>query len=131
MALPVLPGGKRDRADLSCVQEGGEEMKLICKVDRTQEVKGFTNFVAAVEIVAGHLVEVTVNAGGYGNEKNIEIKHGNVQMNPKTLEIYCNRAHASEVLLGIEVCNFIREQFPELGQLEFKDGRFAMHEASK
>jgi hypothetical protein len=105
-------------------------MKLICKVDRTQEAKGFTDFVAVVEVVNGRLVEVTVEVERYG-DKEIVIKHGGVRMNPNTLEISCHRALASEVLLGIEVCNFVRVQFPELGKLKFKDGRFSIPETTE
>jgi hypothetical protein len=104
-------------------------MKLICKVDKETK-SGFTEFMAVVEITAGKLAEVSVIARGYGDNLRIEIEYAGVNMRPDDLLISCSRLHASQVLLAVEVCNFVRELFPHLGQLKFKDKRFVLEEAA-
>jgi hypothetical protein len=130
VALPVLPRDKRDRARLPDLQEREEvKMKLICKVDRKEEVRGFTNFVAVVEYADGKLFEVDVTAEGYSDRKRIDITCQKVRMNPATLSVSCSDTHVAEILLAVELCNFVRLQFPHLANLNYTDGRFS--EATK
>jgi hypothetical protein len=108
---------------------GNEAMKLICKVDK--EIKsGFTEFVAVVEITDGKLVEIVIGARGYSDSLRIEIEYAGVSMSPGDLQISCYKAHAAQVLLALEVCNFVRQQFPELAKLKFKDKRFVVEETA-
>lgn len=104
-------------------------MKLICTVDKESK-SGFTEFVAVVEITEGKLAEVVVAARGYSENLRIEIEHAGVSMRPDDLAVSCSKAHAAQVLLAIEVCNFVRQQFPHLAQLKFKDKRFILEEAA-
>jgi hypothetical protein len=87
-------------------------MKLICKIDR-DECREFDPFKLVIEIVPGNLHEVDVEYYKYGNEIQIKTAAG-VVMNPRDLTISCGRLHAAQILLHVEICRFVLQQFPEL-----------------
>lgn len=94
-------------------------MKIICKVSEKIELKGFHLFKVIVEVAAGKMAEAIVGPGQYSSSKEVEIKSSGITFYPKSLLVDSSRCHAAELLLNLEICKFVSENFPELKLLDF------------
>ncbi len=93
-------------------------MKIICKVSTEVNKGDFDEYKLVVEL-SNKFFEVYVRVGGYGNDKHINIISSGVTLQANLLKVSCSGVDVSTLLLHVQLCTFIMEQYPELRQITF------------
>lgn len=95
-------------------------MKVICKVNQDKEYKKFQPFKLVIEVAKKKMREVTVEVGGYSDNHYLAIKSAGVTLRPDSLTVSSSQVSVPELLLNVEICNFVMNEHPELKKVSFR-----------
>lgn len=98
-------------------------MKVLCRVDLETSKNKFFNFQpfkVVVDYFQGKTKEVVVDTNEYGDKK-IRVTVSRIAFYPKSLTVDASGVSAPELLLAIEICKFVADQYPEIYQLELAE----------